>query len=172
MLIFDRNPLFEKWFGEKTNEEPKIDSNVETTLLNVFSGLQTGFENLINNPIKIDLDLKNPYPNPRICLTVKTPKTATLGQIINFEYTFEFLEAGSGFFVVHLDSEEESPMLIFLGKTINLIEFNDNVRSVKITLEALVHHTGVYRVPDMVITDFKGNFLKQLFSSFVEANLN
>jgi hypothetical protein len=66
----------------------------------LFTTIEQDFKNLIENSIQIDLDLKNPYPNPRICMKVKTPKTAQLGQIVKLEYTFEYLEEGSAYFVI------------------------------------------------------------------------
>ena len=101
-------------------------------------------------------------------MKVKTPKTAQLGQIVKLEYTFEYLEEGSAYFVIQLNEEEESDMLIFLGKTINLIEFTDEVKEISVVLEALVHHSGVFRVPDMIITDFKGKF----FANFSRLLMN
>ena len=51
------------------------------------------------------------------------------------------------------------------------MEFNDSVRSVKLVLEALIHHSGVYRIPDMIITDFKGEFkLLQFLDKFLQEN--
>jgi hypothetical protein len=40
------------------------------------------------------------YPNPRISMKIKTPKTAHLGQIVQLEYTFEYLQDGRAFFVI------------------------------------------------------------------------
>jgi hypothetical protein len=172
-IDFFRNPLFEKWLGvqekESTTDEnggndslavPEQPENIK----NLLAEVTKEFENLVKNPISIDLDLRNPFPNPRISMRIKTPKTAQLGNVIKLEYTFGFLEEGIASFVIQLDEEEESDMLVFLGKTINLIEFTEEVKEVKVVFEALVHHSGVYRIPDMIITDFKGEF--SLFQTF------
>lgn len=159
-----RNPLFEKWFGpEEKNDAPENgDGEVKEveekpeSIKQVFTDVKNQFDDIIQTPISIELDLKNPFPNPRISVAIKTPKTAKLGQIVSLEYTFQHLEEGHAFFVIQLDEEDESDMMIYLGKTINLVEFTEETKEVKVVLEALVHHSGVYRVPDLIITDFKG----------------
>ena len=111
----------------------------------------------MDNPLSIEFDLRNPYPNPKLSLVVKTPKSAKLGEIVQIEYIFQNLEdKKNSQYVVQIDVEDESRLLSFLGKTIHLVEFKESEKSVRISMEALVYSTGVYPVPDLIITDFSG----------------
>lgn len=153
MLKF-RNPLFEEWFGNSDKE----------VLKNAYKEFQEIFEKEKNEENRITVDLKNPYINPRLRLKVETPNSAKIGQIIKIKYLIENLEEENGFFTVQLDEGDDEEIVIFVNKTLSLLEFNEKERIKEFELEGLVVRSGVFRIPELIITDFKGNLFLIIFN--------
>lgn len=153
--------MIENWLGVNQSTEKNEDGQQMLPVLEsnqkLLQTLREELNSVVENPVFIEFDLRKPYPNPKLSMVIKNPKTAKLGEVIQMEYLFEYLEdKPNSQFVVQIDVEEESKLLSFVGKTIHLIEFNEGQKSVKVLMEALVYGTGVYPVPDLIITDFNG----------------
>ena len=127
-----------------------------------YKELLTTFESMKEEQNQIIVDLKKPFKNPILKITVKTPSKASLGSIANMTYKVEYLGSEKAFYMIELEErDDEGEILTFLNKTNYLAEFdseNEEQKSIEIKLEGLITKTGIYRIPQLAITEFKGIF--------------
>ena len=81
-----RNPLIESWLRasgstEKPDETPE-NVPVPESSQRLLETLKAELNLILDNPLTIEFDLRKPYPNPKLSMEMKNPKTAKLGEVI------------------------------------------------------------------------------------------